>query len=108
MTLYGKKQSLQRRPHVGVRSWQNASAMPVAPEEHLLQKLISMGAFSFSSSFNPVGFCPRFCISASTQADHARAEHPKPLEQVIYPSVVPKKSLQPADRKPQMECGLHF
>lgn len=82
--------------------------MPVVPGEHLLQELVFMGTFSSSSCFNSVGFCPRLCISASTQADHARAEYPKPLEQVIYPSVVLKKSLQLADRKPQVKCGLHF
>lgn len=86
----------------------SASAVPVAPEEHLLQKLVSIGASSCSSCFNSVGFFPRFCFFASTQADHARAEFPNPLEQVIYPSSVLKKSLQLADRKPQVECGLHF
>lgn len=78
------------------------------PEEHLLQNLVSMGASSSWSCFNSVLFCPRFCISASMQADHAKTGYPKSLEEMIYPSVFVRKIHQLVDRKLQVECGLHF
>lgn len=65
MTLYRKKQSLQRRPHIEVRLWQSASALPVAqknicsrtlsPWEHLpLEAVLTQYYFVLDFVFLPV------------------------------------------------------